>query len=119
MYKGFKKGDIVYLASQEVPYSENYLVKEFSVWRKGRAYLDVERKGMSIRFRDNEIIGSDIFGRIYYLFKTEKEANGFIKKREIKLEMKDKIMRTISKCDFDELEDIYLYLEKRFPEEMR
>lgn len=119
MLIGYTKNDCIYLVSQETPFSEKFSIDKLKIWKVGRDYVDVAFRGLTIRFRDNKTTSSDMFGRIYYLFKTEMEAENCIKQIQVKKEMKDKISKVISKLQFEELEDIYLYLEARYPEEMR
>ncbi len=119
MYDSFKKGDDVFLVKGEA-FEMSYTIINGSVIKKGRTYLNAETDETIIHFCDDELVGNDLFGHSYHLFHTEKEANNYVQEIKTSAIMKDKINRIVSrKCNFQELQDIYLYLEKKYPEEMR
>ena len=74
---------------------------------------------MELAFKNYSFVSNDMFGRSYTLFKTKQEAETCLKTKMNKKYMKEKILNVISMLEPDELEDIYFYLEARYPEEMR
>lgn len=118
----YKKGDNVYLLKREIN-SDVFtgfvgIVK--SKGNKGKTLTVYCLKDKELIFRDDKTCTNDIFANLFYLFSDEKEANRYLRKLENTQMMKEDIMRLVkSKCTFEELEQIYLFLEAHYPYEMR
>lgn len=118
----YKKGDSVYLLKRE---TNSDLFTGFtgvvkSKGNKGKTLTVSCLEDKVLIFRDDKTYTNDIFGSLFYLFSDEQEANQHLRELENTQMMKEEIMRLIkSKCTFEELEQIYLFLEARYPHEMR
>lgn len=118
MYQGYKKGESVCILKRDT-IMEEYTIIPAKVEKRGK-YLTVSYGTDSqVVFKQDDIC-SDIFGNIFRIFHTQSEASKYLKEMETSNTMKSKIEKVLkSKCTFQELEAIYLYLEERYPKEMR
>lgn len=121
----YKKDDSVYLLKRENGSGTftgfEGVIKDVSRTVKGVKRFTVSYLGDNeIVFRGDQTCVKDMYVNSFYLFPSEKEADQYLDELEKTQMMKEKIEKIIqSKCTFEELEQIYLFLEARYPHEMR
>lgn len=121
----YKKDDSVYLLKRENGSGTftgfEGVIKDVSRTVKGVKRFTVSYLGnYEIVFRNNQICAEDYYNNSFYLFSSEKEADQHLEELEKTQMMKEDIIRLVkSKCTFEELEQIYLFLEAHYPHEMR